>query len=116
LGCRAIERAQINVDLAQRRFLMVDPANRLVADALESNWNEKLRALAKVREEREQARRNDNIAITHVPGCTDSAIFVPELRTRVQEVESYPPNLDLTGEDSHRRSLENSMPVVPCDG
>ena len=63
LRCRAIERAQVDADLAERRFMMVDPANRLVADTLESDWNEKLRALAKVRDERERARRDDRIAI-----------------------------------------------------
>ena len=28
---RAVERAQIDADLAQRRFMLVDPNNRLVA-------------------------------------------------------------------------------------
>jgi hypothetical protein len=41
----------------------VDPGNRLVADALEADWNEKLRALAKARDERERARREDQIVI-----------------------------------------------------
>jgi hypothetical protein len=63
LRCRAIERAQVDADLAQRRFMLVDPANRLVADTLESDWNEKLRLLAKARDERERARREDHIAI-----------------------------------------------------
>ena len=63
LRCRAIERAQIDADLAQRRFMMVDPQNRLVADTLESDWNEKLRVLQKSREERERARREDQVAI-----------------------------------------------------
>jgi DNA invertase Pin-like site-specific DNA recombinase len=63
LRCRAVERAQIDADLAQRRFMMVDPANRLVADTLESDWNEKLRTLQKARDERERARREDEITI-----------------------------------------------------
>jgi DNA invertase Pin-like site-specific DNA recombinase len=63
LRSRAIERAQIEADLAQRRFMMVDPGNRLVADTLEADWNEKLRALAKVRDERERARHEDQIVI-----------------------------------------------------
>jgi DNA invertase Pin-like site-specific DNA recombinase len=63
LRCRAIERAHVDADLAQRRFVMVDPANRLVADTLESDWNEKLRALAKARDERERARAEDRIAV-----------------------------------------------------
>ena len=52
LRCRAVERAQIEADLAQRRFMLVDPGNRLVADTLEREWNDKLRALAEAREER----------------------------------------------------------------
>lgn len=63
LRCRAIERAQVDAELAQRRFMMVDPANRLVADRLESDWNEKLRVLAKARDERERALREDRIVI-----------------------------------------------------
>jgi DNA invertase Pin-like site-specific DNA recombinase len=60
---RATERAQIDAELAQRRFMMVDPGNRLVADTLEADWNEKLRALATARDERERARRENQIAI-----------------------------------------------------
>jgi DNA invertase Pin-like site-specific DNA recombinase len=63
LRSRAIERAQVDADLAQRRFMMVDPSNRLVADTLEADWNEKLRALAKARDERERGRHADQIVI-----------------------------------------------------
>src|SRR5271155_546240 len=60
LRCRAVERAQIEADLAQRRFKLVDPGNRLVADTLEREWNDKLRALAAAREERTRARQRDD--------------------------------------------------------
>ncbi len=40
-------------DLAQRRFMLVDPNNRLVADTLEGEWNNRLRALAEGRERSE---------------------------------------------------------------
>jgi DNA invertase Pin-like site-specific DNA recombinase len=63
LRCRAIERAQIETDLAQRRFMLVDPNNRLVADSLEGEWNEKLRILAKAREDRERARHQDQLIL-----------------------------------------------------
>jgi DNA invertase Pin-like site-specific DNA recombinase len=63
LRCRAIERAQMEADLAQRRFMLVDPNNRLVADTLESEWNDKLRALAHAREEREHGRRADQLVL-----------------------------------------------------
>jgi len=59
LRCRAVEKAQVEVDLAQRRFMLVDPNNRLVADTLEAQWNDKLRALNQAREERELAKRNE---------------------------------------------------------
>lgn len=61
LRCRAIERAHAEADLAQRRFMLVDPNNRLVADTLEAEWNDKLRALAKAREERERGRDEDRL-------------------------------------------------------
>jgi DNA-binding transcriptional regulator YiaG len=63
LRCRAIERARTEADLAQRRFMLVDPNNRLVADTLEGEWNEKLRILANAREERERAREHDQFIL-----------------------------------------------------
>jgi hypothetical protein len=54
-----VERARYEADLAQRRYLHVDPANRLVADSLESDWNAKLRALIAAQEQYEQQRRQD---------------------------------------------------------
>jgi len=63
LRLRAVERAQIDADLAQRRFMLVDPNNRLVADTLESQWNVALRALGAAQEERERGRRDDRLAL-----------------------------------------------------
>src|SRR5208283_4640010 len=63
LRLRAVERAQIDADLAQRRFMLVDPNNRLVADTLESQWNATLRVLATAQEERERGRRDDRLAL-----------------------------------------------------
>ncbi|MGH2843688.1 MAG: recombinase family protein, partial [Solirubrobacteraceae bacterium] len=40
-----VERARHHAEQARRRYLAVDPDNRLVADALESDWNETLRQL-----------------------------------------------------------------------
>ena len=63
LRLRAVERARFEADLAQRRFMLVDPNNRLVADTLEREWNDKLRALAKAQEEREHERQKDYVAV-----------------------------------------------------
>lgn len=46
-----VERARYAADLAQRRYMHVDPANRLVADTLEAAWNRALRALDDARQE-----------------------------------------------------------------
>ena len=51
-----VERAQYESDLARSRYMKVDPSNRLVADSLEADWNEKLRRVAQTREECERAR------------------------------------------------------------
>jgi hypothetical protein len=60
---KQVERARYESDLAQRRYLHVDPANRLVADSLEADWNEKLRALTAAQEEYEQQRRQDRAIV-----------------------------------------------------
>src|SRR6266699_1352953 len=54
LRAQQVERARYAAELAQRRFLRVDPENRLVADVLEADWNARLRELARVQEETEQ--------------------------------------------------------------
>ena len=54
-----VERAKYEAELAQRRFLRVDPDNRLVADALEGDWNQKLRAFAAAQEVYENASAAD---------------------------------------------------------
>jgi len=46
LRAAAVERAQYQADLARRRYLAVDPDNRLVATSLEADWNQALRELA----------------------------------------------------------------------
>jgi hypothetical protein len=46
-------------DLAQRRYLQVDPDHRLVADELEADWNQKLRELRQAQQEYEQQRATD---------------------------------------------------------
>jgi hypothetical protein len=54
-----VERAQYEADLAQRRYLKVDPDNRLVATVLEAEWNAKLRELEAARAIEEQYNRSD---------------------------------------------------------
>ena len=59
-----VERARYHADLARRRYLAVDPANRLVAGTLEADWNTALRALDQAQDACEQARKHDTRQLT----------------------------------------------------
>ena len=59
-----VERARYEAELAQRRYLRVDPDNRLVADSLEADWNDKLRALAEAQQEYERRSEQDRRIFT----------------------------------------------------
>jgi len=54
-----VERARYEAEATRRRYLRVDPDNRLVADSLEADWNDKLRALSQAQEEYERQRGAD---------------------------------------------------------
>lgn len=51
-----ITRARYESDLARRRYMLVDPANRLVAAGLEAEWNRRLAELAAIEQELAQFR------------------------------------------------------------
>jgi DNA invertase Pin-like site-specific DNA recombinase len=50
-----VERARHRADLARRRYLAVDPGNRLVAGSLEADWNDALRALQAAQDDYDNA-------------------------------------------------------------
>jgi DNA invertase Pin-like site-specific DNA recombinase len=54
-----LERARYDAELARRRYLKVDPDNRLVADSLEADWNARLRTLDALQQEHERQRKAD---------------------------------------------------------
>jgi hypothetical protein len=60
---RQVERAQYEADLARHRYMQVDPANRLVADSLEADWNAKLRTLGDAQEDYERRRAADRLVV-----------------------------------------------------
>ena len=60
---RHVQRAQYEAELARRRYLKVDPDNRLVADSLEAEWNNKLRILADAQEQYEQQTQKQRLLI-----------------------------------------------------
>jgi DNA invertase Pin-like site-specific DNA recombinase len=76
-----VQRAHHHADLARRRYLAVDPTNRLVADTLEADWNTALRELADTQDAYEQARHT-------APGQLDD-----QQRARIQALATDFPAL-----------------------
>jgi DNA invertase Pin-like site-specific DNA recombinase len=83
------ERAQYEADLVRRRFLAVDPDNRLVARTLERDWNDKLAALATL--EREHAA---------LPPLT-ARLVSPEERQRILALAQNVPAVWAAATTSH---------------
>jgi DNA invertase Pin-like site-specific DNA recombinase len=59
-----VERARGRAELARRRYLAVDPDNRLVADTLEADWNDSLRGLQAAQDNYERAGAAAKAALT----------------------------------------------------
>jgi hypothetical protein len=66
-----VQRAQHRADLARRRYLGVDPGNRLVADSLEADWNDALRGLRTAQDDYDKATA---AAITSLTGKDQARI------------------------------------------
>ena len=58
-----VERVEYEANLARRRFMQVDPDNRLVADTLEAEWNETLRHLQEAQNYYEEHRQLDSVKL-----------------------------------------------------
>ena len=54
-----LQRSRYEAELARRRYVKVDPDNRLVADTLEAEWNERLRQLDTLQREHERQQTAD---------------------------------------------------------
>jgi len=90
-----VERARYHADLARRRYLAVDPANRLVAGTLEADWNTALRALGDAQAAYGKAReqhpgtltpaQKDRIAqlVTDLPGIWNDPATPMRERKRI---------------------------------
>ncbi|MGO9098385.1 MAG: recombinase family protein [Mycobacterium sp.] len=74
-----VERARHRADLARRRYLAVDPDNRLVADSLEADWNDALRTLQAAREDYERASASAALTDEHKARIRSLATDFPAL-------------------------------------
>jgi DNA invertase Pin-like site-specific DNA recombinase/DNA-binding transcriptional regulator YiaG len=59
-----VERARHEAEAARRRYLAVDPDNRLVADSLEADWNDALRHLSEAEENYQRASAASQASLT----------------------------------------------------
>jgi DNA invertase Pin-like site-specific DNA recombinase len=55
-----VEQARYAAELAQRRFLRVDPENRLVASVLEAEWNARLQEYTQIQEEAQKQQEQEH--------------------------------------------------------
>jgi Recombinase zinc beta ribbon domain/Recombinase len=94
-----VERARYEAELSQRRYMRVDPDNRLVADTLEADWNRKLRALQEAQQEYEQQRQKDSMTVDE------------ELRIRLHTLATDFPRLwhDPNTPDRERKRLAHLL-------
>ena len=81
LRAQQVERMRYEADIARQRYMQVDPNNRLVAEALEADWNGKLRALRETQETCERRRSEDRIQVDE------------EVRSRVKALTADFPRL-----------------------
>jgi DNA invertase Pin-like site-specific DNA recombinase len=75
-----VERARHRAELARRRYLAVDPDNRLVADTLEADWNDALRTLRAAQDDYER-------------GSSAAAALTEEHKTRIRALAADFPTL-----------------------
>jgi Recombinase zinc beta ribbon domain len=104
-----IERLRYEAELARRRYMKVDPDNRLVADALEAEWNEKLRLHADAvadceRRSREQATALDAAARRRI---LDLAEQLPRIWKD--------PRVDVRGRKRILRLLIDDVTLIKAD-
>jgi hypothetical protein len=98
-----------DAELAQRRYMKVDPDNRLVADALEAEWNDKLRLHADVIAEYERRAPEE------------AAILDAEIRRRILDLaEQFPriwhdPRVDVRERKRILRLLIADVTLIKAD-
>jgi hypothetical protein len=129
-----VERLRYDAELARRRYMKVDPENRLVADSLESEWNDKLRLHAAAAEEyerrsKEQAetlnaetrRRILSLAEQLPQIWNDERVGIRErkriVRLLIEDVtliksESITAHVRLSGGARRTLSLERPLPIA----
>ncbi len=119
LRAKQVDRVRYEADLARRRYMQVDPNNRLVADVLEAEWNQKLRDLEQTQEEADRQSRSDRLMISE-----EKRVQILALTTDFPKLWQAPNTLDrdrkrmvrLLVEDVTLTRIENIMVQVRFKG
>ena len=104
-----VERLRYEAELARRRYMKVDPDNRLVADALEAEWNDKLRL------------HTDAAADYERRGREQAAVLDADMRRRILDLaEQLPriwqdPRVDARERKRILRLLVDDVTLVKAD-
>lgn len=104
-----LERTRYDAELARRRYMKVDPDNRLVADALEAEWNEKLRI------------HTDAVADYEKRNKAEAAMLDTETRRRILDLaKQFPkvwhdPRIDMRERKRILRLLIQDVTLVKTD-
>ena len=90
-----VENSRYEMEVSKKRYMAIDPNNRLVADELESDWNTKIRSYRDTCDDYERRKTEDQAKITD------------EQRRRVLELATDFPKLwqSQTTEDKDRKRM-----------
>jgi DNA invertase Pin-like site-specific DNA recombinase len=64
LRYKHVEHARYEMDYARKRYMVIDPHNRLVADELEAEWNSAIRSYRDAQEHYEKMKEKDRLILT----------------------------------------------------
>jgi DNA invertase Pin-like site-specific DNA recombinase len=104
-----VERLRYEADLARRRYMKVDPDNRLVADALEAEWNDKLRLHADAAADYERRSREQATAL-----AADSRRRILDLAEQLPRIWKDP-RVDCRERKRILRLLVDDVTLVKAD-
>jgi DNA invertase Pin-like site-specific DNA recombinase len=108
---RAVESARYEADLARRRYLQVDPANRLVADELEAQWNHALQQVVDAQTTYDRQRHTDRASVD-----ADARARILALATDFPRLWHDPQTPDRERKRMVRLLLEDVTLVKTVDG
>lgn len=64
LRFKHVEQARYEMDVAKKRYMAIDPHNRLVADELESDWNRAIQAYKQTQEEYSDKKAKEELILS----------------------------------------------------